>query len=184
MHQNAQNSKVSLPWNPQPNAILERIHQALGDALRTFELDDREIDPDEEDPFAEYLSNAAYAIRSSFHATHGHSPGELVLGRNMFLPVSTPVDWEEIKKRKQKAIAKSNQRENAKRIGYQYKKGDWVTAKRPGIIRKLCVPKEGPFQVVKHHSNGTVAYEREPFVEERVNIRRINPYKWKNDPPQ
>ena len=102
----------------------------------------------------------------------------------MLLPASTPVDWEEIKKRKQKAIAKSNQRENAKRIDYQYKKGDWITVKRPGIIRKLCVPNEGPFQVVKHHSNGTVTYEREPFVEERVSIRRISPCKWKNDPPQ
>ncbi len=59
-----------------------------------------------------------------------------------------------------------------------------ATVKRPGIIRKLCVPNEGPFQVVKHHSNGTVTYEREPFVEERVNIRRINLYKWKNDPPK
>ena len=102
----------------------------------------------------------------------------------MLLPVSTPVDWEEIKKRKQRAIAKSNQRENAKRIGYQYKKGDWVTVKRPGIIRKLCVSNEGPLQVAKHHSNGAVAYEREPFAEERANIRRISPYKWKNDPPQ
>ena len=102
----------------------------------------------------------------------------------MLLPVSTPADWEEIKKRKQKAIARSNQRENAKRIDYQYKKGDWITAKRPGATRKLCAPKEGPSQVVKHRSSGAVAYEREPFAEERANARRISPYKWRNDPPQ
>ena len=29
----------------------------------------------------------------------------------------------------------------------------WAAAKRPGITRKLCAPKEGPFQVVKHHSS-------------------------------
>ena len=58
----------------------------LGDALRTFELDEKDIDPDDEDPFEEHLSMAAYAIRSSFHATHGHSPAELVFGRNMLLP--------------------------------------------------------------------------------------------------
>ena len=85
---------------------------------------------------------------------------------------------------KQKAIARSNQRENAKRIDYRYKKGGWAAAKRPGIARKLCAPKEGPFQVAKHHGNGTATYEREPFVEGRVNIRRISPYKWKNEPPK
>ena len=32
--------KTSLPWNPQSNSILERIHQVLGDCLTTFELDE------------------------------------------------------------------------------------------------------------------------------------------------
>ena len=81
-----------------------------------------------------------------------------------------------IRERKQKAIAKSNLRENAKRTHH-------ITAKRPGIIRKLSIPREGPFQVIKHHSNGTVSYESEPFKEDRVNIRRISPYKWRNPPP-
>ena len=160
------------------------MHQALGDALRTLELDGKEIGPNEEDPFEEYLSNAAYEIRSSFHATHGHSPGELVFGRNMLLPVNAPADWEKVRQRKQKAIARSNRRENAKRAEHTYQKGGWATVKRPGAARKLCAPKEGPFQVAKHHDNGTVTYEREPFVEDRVNIRRISPYKWKNEPPK
>ena len=155
----------------------------LGDALRTFELDERDIDPDDEDPFEEHLSMAACAIRSSFHATHGHSPAELVFGRNMFLPVNKPVDWEKIRERKQRAIAKSNLRENAKRTDHTCQKGDWITVKRPGIIRKLSIPREGPFQVIKHHNNGTVSYEVEPFKEDRVNIRRIAPYKWRNPPP-
>lgn len=68
--------KTILPWNPQSNAILERIHQVLADCLRTFELDDAEINEDEEDPFDEYLSYASYAIRYAFHSTHGHLPGE------------------------------------------------------------------------------------------------------------
>ena len=70
------------------------MRQVLGDALRAFELDDKEIDPNEEDPFEEYLSNAAYAARSSFHAAHGHSPGELAFGRSMLLPVNAPVNWD------------------------------------------------------------------------------------------
>ena len=100
----------------------------------------------------------------------------------MFLPVNKPVDWEKIRERKQRAIAKSNLRENAKRIDHTYQKGDWITVKRPGIIRKLSIPREGPFQVIKHHNNGTVSYESEPFKEDRVNIRRIAPCKWRNLP--
>ena len=101
----------------------------------------------------------------------------------MFLPVHNAVDWEKIRERKQRAIAKSNLRENAKRIYHTYQKGDWITVKRPGIIRKLSIPREGPFQVIKHHNNGTVSYESEPFKEDRVNIRRISPCKWRNPPP-
>ena len=86
----------------------------LGDARRTFELDEKDIDPDDEDPLEEHLSVAACATRSSFHATHGHSPAELVFGRNMFLPVATPVEWGAVKERRQSAAAKSNRRENSR----------------------------------------------------------------------
>ena len=41
--------KTILPWNPQSNSILERIHQVLGDCLKTFELEELDINEDEED---------------------------------------------------------------------------------------------------------------------------------------
>lgn len=174
--------KVSLPWNPQSNSVLERMHQILADCLRTFELEEKEIDSNEADPFEEYLAQAAYAIRCGFHATHGRSPAELVFGRNMFLPVESPVDWEKLKDRKQRAIARSNKRENSKRIEHEYKPGDWVTILKPGILRKMTVPRMGPFKVVKHHTNGTLTYEKAPFDTDRVNIRRCEPYHWKHPP--
>ena len=177
--------KKSLPWNPQANAILERIHQVLQDCLTTFELDNVEI-PEEGDesldPFREYLSNAAYAIRCAFHATHGHSPGELVFGRDMFMPISKNIDWNAIKDKKQKAIAKSNLRENSKRKQIHYNPGDWILIKNPGIIRKLAVPYDGPYKVVLHNANGTITYEKEPFFNDKVNARRTKPYYWKNHP--
>ena len=86
----------SLPWNPQSNAILERIHQILADCLRTFEFEEMEVDPKESDPFQRHLAMAAHAIRCGHHATHGHSPGEMVFGRNMFMPVETSVDWDAV----------------------------------------------------------------------------------------
>ena len=58
----------------QSNANLELIHQVQEDGLVTFDLEGTLIDLDEEDPFDEYLTVVLYAIRSSFHQLHGHSP--------------------------------------------------------------------------------------------------------------
>ena len=70
---------------------------------------------------------ALYPIQCTFHKTQECSPGQLVFGCDMFMPVLTSIDWESIKERKQKAIQKSNERENSKRIHIQYEKGDWIT---------------------------------------------------------
>jgi len=176
--------KPSLSWNPQSNAILERIHQILGDCLRTFGMGGMGIDPGDGDPSQQCLTEAAYAIRCGYHATHGCSPAELVFGRNMFLPVTTPIDLGALRVRKQKAIAKSNKRGNSKRKGYKYQKGDWIIIKEPGILRELTAPWSGPYKVVKHHDNGTLTYGEGPFVGGRVNIRRVKPYGWRDPPKQ
>ena len=104
-----------------------RKHQVLRDYLTTFELEELNIDKDEKTPFEEYLTMASYAIRCAFHKTHGYSPGQLVFGHGIFMPIETTIDWNSIKQRKQEAIRKSNERENSKRIHRQYKKEDWIT---------------------------------------------------------
>ena len=75
--------KPSSNWNPQSNTILERIHQVLAEGLHAFDLDNKEIAGNYDDPFEEYLSAVAYAIRSAYHQTHGHSPVQLVFGRDI-----------------------------------------------------------------------------------------------------
>ena len=92
------------------------------------------------------------------------------------MPIETIIDWNSIKQRKQEAIRKSNEQENSKRIHCQYKKGDWITIQKPGILRKLSVPRLGPYKVLKHHTNGDITYQKEPFVDDKVNIRRTYPY--------
>lgn len=166
--------KPSSAWNPQSNAILERVHQVLGDCLRSFNLEERELHP--HDPFEEFLTKAAYAIRSAYHTTLGYSPAQLVFGRDMFMPITVNPDWEAIRKRKQDSINKSNRRENMKRIDHKYQTGDLVTVERLGVIPKLSLPRKGPYTVVKPHDNGTVTIQLEPFVTDRMNIRRVRPY--------
>ena len=108
--------KPTLAWNPQSNAILERIHQVLGDALRCFNLEEKVINPQDDDSFEEYLASAAFSIRAAYHSTHGFSPCQMVFGRDMFLPVNVEVDWNAVKQRKQQQIRISNRRENSRRI--------------------------------------------------------------------
>jgi hypothetical protein len=98
------------------------------------------------------LSAVSYALRSSYHQAHGHSPAQLIYGRDMFLPVSVDIDWESIKNRKQQKINKSNDRENSSREPHQYNPNDLVTLKKPGILRKLTIPRAGPYKVIRQNN--------------------------------
>ena len=80
----------------------------------------KEIDPNDDNPFEEYLTAVAYTICSAYHQMHGHSPAQLIYGRDMFLPVDRRIDWEDSKKRKQERIQKSNAQENSKHIDHNF----------------------------------------------------------------
>lgn len=165
--------KSSTDYNPQSNGIIERVHQVLGNALRNFEIENRELD--DQNPWDEFLSAAAFAIRSTHHTTLGASPAQLVFQRDMFLPVKYVADWAQIRLNRQREINKSNTRENSSRIAHEYHRGDRVLLTTPGILSKLKSPRTGPYNVVDVHSNGTVTIDR-GHVRQRVNIRRILPY--------
>ena len=64
--------------NPQANAIVERIHQVIGNFIRTFELEHNYLD--ENDPWEGILSAMACAVQSTFHTTLQQIPGQLVFG--------------------------------------------------------------------------------------------------------
>jgi hypothetical protein len=55
--------------------------QVMGNMLRAFELEERELDQD--DPWNEFLQACASGIRSTFHTTLQDSPGQFVFGRDM-----------------------------------------------------------------------------------------------------
>jgi len=166
--------KNSTPYNPQSNGIIERVHLTLTDSLRTAEIDGRDLD--EKDPFGPFLASAAYAIRSTFHTTLKATPAQLVFGRDMILPIKFKADWAAIEQTRQKEISRNNKRENASRMNHQYKVGDKILLKKPGMnLRKLETPRTGPHTVTAVFTNGTIRIQRNN-VSERVNIRRVCPY--------
>jgi hypothetical protein len=71
--------KNSTPLNPKSNGIIERVHLTLNDSLRTAKVDGREMD--EKYPWGPFLASAA------FHTTLKATPGQLVFGRDMVLPI-------------------------------------------------------------------------------------------------
>jgi hypothetical protein len=159
--------------NPQANAIIERVHQVLGNMLRTFELEHKEFD--EIDPWKGFLSAVAFAIRSTYHTTLQASPGQLVFGRDMIMNTEYIANWHRIRSRKQRIINKSNRRENASRIRHEYNVGDMVLITNVGK-RKLDMPHQGPYPVTQVYTNGTLEVRR-GAVYERLNIRRVTPFR-------
>ena len=102
-------------------------------------------------------------------------PGQLVYGHDMILPIKFKADWALIEQQKQICINKSNKRENSKRIKHNYKIGDKVLLKNPGILRKMSTPYSGPYKVQEVFTNGTISILKGAVVQ-RVNIRRVQPY--------
>ena len=166
-------AKPSTAYNPQSNGIVERVHQVLNDALRTFELEQKELD--EVDPWSPFLAAAAYAIRSTYHSTLEATPAQLVFGRDMLLPVKFAADWARIRQKRQAEMSRNTQRENRSRLRHTYKVDDKVLLTKPGINPKLSAPRQGPFKVERVYTNGTIRIRR-GAISERVNIRRVTPY--------
>ena len=172
--------KRSTEYNPQSNGIVERVHQVLGDMLRTFELENRELN--DMDPWSEFLSAAGYAIRSTVHTTLEASPAQLVYGRDMLLPIKFEADWNRIRNKRQNEINRNNQRENRSRIAHEYVVGQKVLVQKPGILRKMTKPRQGPYTVEQVNTNGTIQIRR-GAVTDTVNIRRCTPYYEIEDTP-
>ena len=161
--------------NPQANAILERIHQTIGDMIRTFQLPTR-ADIDTEDPFTGLLSAVAFATRATVHTTLGATPSQLVFGRDAMLNTKYEPDWDTIRAKKQKLIDKNNAKENAKRFPHTYKVGDKVLLKTEANTKYGKNPYEGPYNIVHVNDNGTIRYLKGHVID-TVNIRNIHPYK-------
>ena len=164
--------------NPQANAIVERIHQVIGNMVRTFELEENYLD--EDDPWKGILSATAFAVRSTYHTTLKKSPGQLVFGRDMIFNIQHKANWDLIRQRKQKLINKNNQQENKTRIPHTYSVGDQVLLRR-GTENKYETPYSGPHTILQVNDNGTVRMKVKA-VTDTYNIRRLTPYVSPTDP--
>ena len=83
--------------NPQSNAIIERIHQTIGNMIRTFDV----FNIVNNDTWSGILAATMFAVRATYHTTLQASPMQLVFVRDAILNTKHVADWEHIRQRKQ-----------------------------------------------------------------------------------
>ena len=120
------------------------------------------------------LQHVAWGIRSTFHSILRASPGQVVFGCDMIINATYVANWRYIKEKRNRNILQNNARENQRRIAHDYQPGDRVFVLSNDIKRKLN-RNEGPFEIIRIHTNGTVDIRRSATVEEKINIRRLHP---------
>jgi hypothetical protein len=160
--------------NPQTNAILEHIHAVIGNMLHTSELDMAEmVKASDIDVF---LSDAAWAVHSTYQTVLKASPGAAIFGRNMFFDIPFIADWQKIGEHRQKLTDLNNARETEGRIDYDYKVGQKVLLRKEGILHNAeSLWHKRPRLITKVHTNGTITVQCGNIVD-RNNIRRVKPF--------
>ena len=160
--------------NPQANAILERVHQTIGNIIRTFKIQNMVLDDD--NPWDGILASTMFALRATVHTTTQHTPAQLVFGRDSVLNVQHEANWQLIKERKQKLINRGNIQENKSRLDHVYKIGDKVLLKNAWKTKFNQDSYLGPYTITAVRDNGTVR-ARHGIVTDTYNLRNITPYR-------
>jgi hypothetical protein len=144
--------------NPQANAILKRIYAVLGNMLHTSELDMAEtVKASDIDVF---LSDAACALRSTYHTVLKASPGAAIFGWDMLFDIPFIADWQKIGEHRQRLTDHNNAHENEGRIDYDFKVGQKVLLRKEGIFRNAESRwHKKPWLITSVHTNGTITVQ-------------------------
>jgi hypothetical protein len=107
------------------------------------------------------LDNAAWAIHSTYHTVLKASPGAAIFGHNMLFDIP------------QSLTNCGNQRENAKRIDYDYKVRDKILL--INVLKAESTYRKDPWTITAVHTNGTIRIQRRTRSE-RLSIQRVQPF--------
>ena len=160
--------------NPQANAILERVHQTIRGMFCTAEIE--MADTISESDIVDFLTNAAWAVRSTYHTVLKASPGAAIFGRDMLFDIPFITNWNKIGKHRQRQTDCNTRGENKSRVDWDHKVGDKVLVRKDGILHKTESRYDSDlWTIMSVHTNGTIRVQRRT-TSERLNIRRVTPY--------
>jgi hypothetical protein len=83
-----------------------------------------------------FLSDAAWAVCSTYHTVLKASPGAAIFGQDMLFDILFIADWQKVGEHRQQLTDLNNARENKGRIDYDYKVGQKGLVRKEGILRK------------------------------------------------
>ena len=102
--------------------------------LHTAEID--MADTVSESDIADLRTNAACAIRSTYHTVLKASPGAAIFGRDMLFDIPFIADWNKIGDYRQRQTDRNTRRENKTHFDWDYKVGEKVLVRKDGILHK------------------------------------------------
>jgi hypothetical protein len=122
------------------------------------------------------LSDAAWAVCSTYHTVLKASPGAAIFGRDVLFDIPFIADWQKIGEHRQRLTDLNSACENKGRIDYDYKVGQKVLLRKEGI---LCNAEsrwhKKPWLITSVHTNGTITVQCGNKIE-WMNIRRVKPF--------
>jgi hypothetical protein len=123
-----------------------------------------------------FLSDAAWAVSSTYHTVLKASPGAAIFGQDMLFDIPFIADRQKIGEHRQQLTDLNNAHENEGRIDYDYKVGQKVLLMKEGI---LCNAEsrwhKKPWLITSVHTNATITVEHGKKID-RMNIQRVKPF--------
>jgi hypothetical protein len=123
-----------------------------------------------------FLTDAAWAIHSTYRKVLKASPGAAIFGRDILFDIPFLADWNKIGDHRQHQTDLNTNRKNCSRRDWDYSFGDKVLLRKDGILHKSESWYECDRCTIKSvHMNGTIRVQR-GIKSERLNIRRVTPF--------
>jgi hypothetical protein len=82
-----------------------------------------------------FLSDAAWAVCSTYHTVLKASPSAAIFGQDMLFDIPFIANWQKIGEYRQRLTDRSNAHENEGRIDYDCEVGQKVLLRKEGILR-------------------------------------------------
>jgi hypothetical protein len=109
-----------------------------------------------------FLSDAAWAVCSTYHTVLKASPGAEIFGQDVLFDILFIADWQKIGEHRQRLPDLNNAHENKGRIYYDYKVGQKVLLRKDGILRNAESRwHKKPWLITSVHTNETSQFNVE-----------------------